>query len=92
MPEITLGFAALVGGFPLEVLYDDKDRTVMLWESRSALAFTLSDTGVGELAELLARALTADPVTLCPGGCGCRLGTEDADARECGCDGGCCDG
>jgi len=27
---------------------------------------------------------------LCPGGCGCRLGTDDADARECGCDGGCC--
>ena len=29
---------------------------------------------------------------LCPGGCGCRLGTDDADRRECGCDGGCCDG
>jgi NTP pyrophosphatase (non-canonical NTP hydrolase) len=28
--------------------------------------------------------------SLCPGGCGCRLGTDDADARECGCDGGCC--
>ena len=28
---------------------------------------------------------------LCPGGCGCRLGTDDADRRECGCDGGCCD-
>jgi len=27
---------------------------------------------------------------LCPGGCGCRPGTDDADARECGCDGGCC--
>ncbi len=26
---------------------------------------------------------------LCPGGCGCRLGTDDADARECGCDGPC---
>lgn len=26
----------------------------------------------------------------CPGGCGCRLGTDDADRRECGCDGGCC--
>lgn len=23
----------------------------------------------------------------CPRGCGCRLGTEDADARECGCGG-----
>jgi hypothetical protein len=31
-------------------------------------------------------------LTLCPGGCGCRLGTEDADARECGCEDGCCDG
>jgi hypothetical protein len=28
---------------------------------------------------------------MCPGGCGCRLGTEDADAQECGCDEGCCD-
>jgi hypothetical protein len=27
---------------------------------------------------------------LCPGGCGCRLGTDDADRSECGCDGGCC--
>ena len=26
----------------------------------------------------------------CPEGCGCRLGTGDADARECGCDGPCC--
>ena len=26
----------------------------------------------------------------CPGGCGCRLGTDDADRFECGCDGGCC--
>ena len=25
----------------------------------------------------------------CPEGCGCRLGTGDADARECGCDGPC---
>lgn len=28
---------------------------------------------------------------LCPGGCGCRLGTDDADRRECGCDEGCCE-
>ena len=26
----------------------------------------------------------------CPDGCGCRLGTEDADAKECACDGPCC--
>lgn len=25
----------------------------------------------------------------CPEGCGCRLGTHDADRRECGCDGPC---
>ena len=25
----------------------------------------------------------------CPDGCGCRLGSEDADARDCGCDGPC---
>jgi hypothetical protein len=27
---------------------------------------------------------------MCPGGCGCRLGTDDADRFECGCDEGCC--
>lgn len=27
---------------------------------------------------------------LCPNGCGCRLGTEDAEARDCACDGLCC--
>jgi hypothetical protein len=27
---------------------------------------------------------------LCPNGCGCRLGTEDADHRDCACDGLCC--
>lgn len=27
---------------------------------------------------------------MCPAGCGCRLWTEDADARDCGCDGPCC--
>lgn len=25
----------------------------------------------------------------CPDGCGCRIGTDDADGRECGCDGPC---
>lgn len=91
MAEVTLGSATLIGGFPLEALFDTVEGTVMLWEPMSALAFTLSDDGVKELAELLARALTPGQVTpLCPGGCGCRLGTEDADARECGCDGGCC--
>jgi hypothetical protein len=28
---------------------------------------------------------------LCPGYCGCRLGTDDADRHDCGCDEGCCD-
>jgi hypothetical protein len=29
------------------------------------------------------------PEARCPEGCGCRLGTDDADRRECGCDGPC---
>jgi hypothetical protein len=28
----------------------------------------------------------------CPEGCGCRLGADDADRRECGCDGPCTGG
>ena len=32
-----------------------------------------------------------DGSELCPGNCGCRLGTNDADRFECGCDEGCCD-
>jgi hypothetical protein len=28
----------------------------------------------------------------CPEGCGCRVGTEDADRFECGCDGPCTEG
>lgn len=35
--------------------------------------------------------MTGRELPLCPGGCGCQLGTGDADRRECGCDGGCCD-
>ncbi len=31
-------------------------------------------------------------ILVCPGGCGCRAGTDDADRRECGCDEGCCEG
>lgn len=27
---------------------------------------------------------------LCPNGCGCRLGTQDADQKDCACDGLCC--
>lgn len=44
---------------------------------------------------LTARADLADAQELlarwpkCPDGCGCRLGTDDPDARECGCDGPC---
>lgn len=29
---------------------------------------------------------------LCPNGCGCRLGSQDADSRDCACDGLCCYG
>ena len=35
--------------------------------------------------------LIASSAPLCPGGCGCRLGTDDADRLECGCDAGCCE-
>jgi hypothetical protein len=45
-----------------------------------------------QLAEAIGRHIAesaelAWPV--CPEGCGCRLGTDNADARECGCDGPC---
>lgn len=32
------------------------------------------------------------PYRTCEGGCGCRYGTMDADARECACGGPCCEG
>jgi hypothetical protein len=32
-----------------------------------------------------------DVTELCPSGCGCRIGTDDADRSECGCDAGCCE-
>lgn len=38
----------------------------------------------------LAAVAAAGGWPLCPNGCGCRLGTEDADARDCACDGLCC--
>jgi hypothetical protein len=63
MAEVTLGSATLVGGFPLEVFYDDEERTVMLWDPQSFQAFTLTDEGTGQLAELLARAVTPGQVT-----------------------------
>lgn len=62
MAEVTLGSATLVGGFPLEVLYDEEERTVMLWDPQSFQAFTLTEDGAGELAELIARALTPGQV------------------------------
>jgi len=35
-------------------------------------------------------ACNADPRwPRCPDGCGCRIGTDDADSRDCGCDGPC---
>jgi len=32
----------------------------------------------------------AELAPLCPNGCGCRLGSEDAEVRDCACDGLCC--
>lgn len=45
------------------------------------------------LAVAVLREVAAHPgfaEQLCPEGCGCRVGTEDADRFECGCDGPCC--
>lgn len=51
-----------------------------------------ADLDAGELGSGLTDADHYDRIagTLCPGGCGCRLGTDDADRFECGCDEGCC--
>jgi hypothetical protein len=40
---------------------------------------------------LLAGTVVRETPKFCPGGCGCQLGTDDADRFECGCDAGCCD-
>lgn len=32
-----------------------------------------------------------DETRLCESGCGCRYGTDDPDARDCACDGPCCE-
>jgi len=58
MSEVMLGSAALVGGSPLEVLFDTEERTVMLWDPQSFQAFTFTEEGAGELAEQILRALT----------------------------------
>lgn len=48
------------------------------------------DEARAENAGLTAQlALDMDRWPKCPDGCGCRLATGDADARECGCDGPC---
>jgi hypothetical protein len=44
----------------------------------------------GALRDVL-RYIDREAGRMCPGGCGCRLGTDDADRRECGCDEGCCE-
>jgi hypothetical protein len=44
----------------------------------------------GFLAGWQAAVTAASGWPLCPNGCGCRLGSEDADARDCACDGLCC--
>jgi hypothetical protein len=41
--------------------------------------------------EVQAAASQPETAPMCPGGCGCRLGTDDADRFECGCDEGCCE-
>jgi hypothetical protein len=51
----------------------------------------------GALGEIQGKARTLlfgdTPVSgRCPGGCGCRLGTDDAERRECGCVGPCATG
>lgn len=53
--------------------------------AHAALAGQLRDA-LADLAD--AEALAAN-WPKCPDGCGCRLGTDDADASECGCDGPC---
>jgi len=54
---------------------------------------TIWDLSGGFCVKCHAEGLDTDDVEHppCPGGCGCRLGTDDADRFECGCDGGCCD-
>ena len=54
----------------------------------SGTSYAIDDLEAAFAAGWAARGLTF----MCPGGCGCRVGTLDADARECGCDGPCTDG
>lgn len=57
-------------------------------ESRPASEDAGEVDGPGRaMLRLIVDGLDPEP---CPGGCGCRW-LEDADANECGCDGGCCD-
>jgi hypothetical protein len=44
----------------------------------------------GFVAGFQAAVAAASGWPLCPNGCGCRLGSEDAEARDCACDGLCC--
>jgi len=54
----------------------------VVWENKTADEFS-------PLAFVRQAQAHAKP-KLCPEGCGCRQGTEDADAKECGCNGPCC--
>ena len=56
MSEVTLGAVDIVGGYPLHVIHDDEDGTVMLWQPDSAQAFTMDVDQGGLLAGLLQRA------------------------------------
>jgi hypothetical protein len=76
-------------------LYRNRTRT----DHPALVPFVMLAPDVRELDRKYAEAIreTAAELVLggfppCPGGCGCRLGTDDADRSGCGCDGGCCDG
>jgi len=74
----------------------ERDRVADLTASANAAASILDEIHqarrenerlAADIGDLAAQ-LIAWPT--CPDGCGCRLGTEDADARDCACDGPCC--
>lgn len=58
------------------------DMPVSQWDARSLLPRPVPEPEGP-------RAITGSAVPMCPEGCGCRLDGEDADRRECGCDGPC---
>lgn len=73
--------------------FDGKLTEEQVTEIRAALDRAVKPKPAPELAMLRADLADAEAQLArwpkCPAGCGCRIGTEDADARECGCDGPC---